>query len=169
MCNTVKVLLVFGLFSFQSCIGQSKIDSKSYNLMLKALLSHSVEQVDVATAQKKQEEGSVFLDARERKEYEVSHIENAIHVGYDSLDLTEIMSISRSTPIIVYCSVGYRSEKVGEQLKEEGFENISNLYGGIFEWKNQGYEVVNELGKTEKVHAYDKVWGIWLKKGEKIY
>ncbi|MEL6718853.1 MAG: rhodanese-like domain-containing protein, partial [Bacteroidota bacterium] len=68
-----------------------------------------------------------------------------------------------------YCSVGYRSEKISEQLLEAGFKDVSNLYGGIFEWKNQDHEVVDEKGATEKVHAYDRVWGFWLKEGKKVY
>ncbi|MDF9798803.1 hypothetical protein OKW21_004066 [Catalinimonas alkaloidigena] len=44
------------------------------------------------------------------------------------------------------------------------------MYGGIFEWVNQGQDVVDSSGQpTEKVHAYDRVWGIWLKQGEKVY
>ena len=47
---------------------------------------------------------------------------------------------------------------------------VYNLYGGLFEWVNQGKEVVKPNGETtETVHAYSKSWGIWLKKGEKVY
>ena len=40
--------------------------------------------------------------------------------------------------IIVYCSIGVRSEDIGEKLKELGYTKILNLYGGIFDWKNKG-------------------------------
>jgi 3-mercaptopyruvate sulfurtransferase SseA len=70
----------------------------------------------------------------------------------------------------VYCSVGYRSEKVSEQLRQAGYQTVYNLYGGIFEWKNQGHPVVNAEGEpTERVHAYNRSWGVWLKKGDKVY
>ena len=72
--------------------------------------------------------------------------------------------------IVVYCSLGIRSEKISEKLKAEGYSNVRNLYGGIFEWKNKGFEVFDSEGKeTEKVHAYSKSWSKWLKNGEKIY
>lgn len=169
MNHRLMILMVLGLFSFQSCSAQSKVNSKSYNLMLKALLSHSVPEIDASTAHEKLTSDAIFLDAREQKEYEVSHIENAIHVGYDSLDLSKVETLAKSRPVVVYCSVGYRSEKVSEQLLKQGFTDVFNLYGGIFEWKNQGYEVVNESGITNEVHAFDKVWGVWLKKGKKVY
>ena len=44
------------------------------------------------------------------------------------------------------------------------------MYGGIFEWVNEGFPVVNNQEKqTDNVHAYNKSWGIWLKKGVKVY
>ncbi|WP_159038468.1 hypothetical protein [Brumimicrobium mesophilum] len=44
------------------------------------------------------------------------------------------------------------------------------MYGSIFEWVNEGKPVYNLEGEeTMKVHAYSKSWGIWLKKGEKVY
>lgn len=71
---------------------------------------------------------------------------------------------------MVYCSIGVRSEQIGEQLKQVGYSNIKNLYGGIFEWKNTGNTVVDSLDNpTEKVHAFTKTWGKLLRKGNKVY
>ena len=51
-----------------------------------------------------------------------------------------------------------------------GFENVRNLYGGIFQWKNQDKPVVDTKGiKTDSVHTYSKAWSKWLKKGIKVY
>jgi rhodanese-related sulfurtransferase len=109
-------------------------------------------------------------DTREKKEFEVSHILNAEWVGYDSFSKRSMKDLGREDTIIVYCSVGYRSEKIGEKLASAGFKNVWNLYGGIFQWKNSGHTVYDSDGKmTEKVHAYDKSWGIWLKNGIKVY
>jgi rhodanese-related sulfurtransferase len=112
----------------------------------------------------------VLLDSREAKEYNVSHIKGAIYVGYDSLCLDSISNVAKNALIVIYCSVGYRSEKVGEKLKADGYTKVLNLYGGIFGWVNKGYPVVDSSNKpTIRVHAYSKAWGIWLKKGEKVY
>lgn len=77
--------------------------------------------------------------------------------------------IAKDANIVVYCAVGSRSEKIARELKEMGFENVSNLYGGIFEWVNRGYEIVNDTGETDTVHAYNRFWGFWLQEGEKVY
>lgn len=145
-----------------------EVGSKVYDIMLQGLLSHSVKEVSVKDIKDKKD--IVFVDAREREEYKTSHIKDAIFVGYDSLDLTAMENIDKNKEVVVYCSVGYRSEKVSEKLEKMSFKNVSNLYGGIFEWKNQGQEVVTpEKEKTEKVHAYNRAWGVWLNKGKKVY
>ena len=114
----------------------------------------------------------ILLDARETEEYNVSHLETAIHVGYDDFDINSVTKQikDKSAVIVVYCSLGVRSEDIGEQLKKAGYTNIFNLYGGIFEWKNKGYSVYNSEEKlTEDVHAFSKAWSKWLLKGNKIY
>lgn len=159
-------IFVFMLFSFFS--KAQFVQSKSYNAMLKTLLTHNVKEIGAKDAI--QDSNAVFLDAREKKEFEVSHIKNAIWVGYDDFDISRLKGIPKSKRIIVYCSVGYRSEKITEKLTQNGYTHVSNVVGGIFEWVNLGYPLVDNNGKpTEKVHAYSKTWGIWLNKGEKVY
>lgn len=111
-----------------------------------------------------------ILDTRELNEYNISHLDNAIHVGYTNFNLKEIIkTIPTNKPIVVYCSVGYRSEKIGEKLIRKGYI-VYNLYGGIFEWKNKGNSVFDSLSNsTNKVHCYNSDWSKWLVKGEKIY
>jgi len=112
----------------------------------------------------------VLLDAREIAEYEVSHIENAVFVGYDDFKAKRVSEIDKKKPVVVYCSVGYRSERIGEKLQKMGFEEVYNLNGGIFEWLNQDEKVVDKQEqKTQKIHAFSKTWGIWVEKGEKVY
>jgi len=114
----------------------------------------------------------ILLDAREKNEYKVSHLKGAKFVGYNKFNLKKtIKSLpDKNAKIVVYCSLGVRSEDIGEQLKNAGYTNVLNLYGGIFEWKNNDYKVYNKKEKeTEKVHAFDKNWGIWLLKGTKVY
>jgi rhodanese-related sulfurtransferase len=100
----------------------------------------------------------VYLDARELNEFQVSHIPGAIHIGYDDFEMDRVSDLPKDALIIVYCSVGYRSEKIGEKLLKAGFY-----------WVNSGRQVVNAQGPTRKVHAYNERWGQWLIKAEKVY
>lgn len=116
---------------------------------------------------------AILLDAREKKEYEVSHLEDAIYVGYHKFKLEETIKKlpkDKNTKIVVYCSLGIRSETVAHKLIKAGYTNVFNLYGGIFKWKNSAFQVVDTLGKpTEKVHSFNKDWGRWLEKGQKVF
>jgi rhodanese-related sulfurtransferase len=165
----LRFLFIFLICLITSINGFSQVKSGAYRIMLKGLLSHSVPEITVQEAVNKQSE-SLLLDAREPREYEISHISGATSVGYDHFDLSKVsLPENKSKPIIVYCSVGYRSEKVAEKLIKAGYQNVSNMYGGIFEWVNNGYPIVNSAGPTQRVHAFDRTWGVWLKKGEKVY
>ena len=164
---TLKSHLVVLLF-LPFWLNAQMVQNASYNVMLKALLSHDVKEVSAKDA--KMDTAAVFIDAREKREYDISHIKGALWSGYDDFEISRLKTVQKGKPIIVYCSVGYRSEKITAKLTAAGYKNVKNMVGGIFEWKNVGYKVYDLKGyETEKVHAYSKTWGIWLNKGEKVY
>lgn len=114
----------------------------------------------------------ILLDARKKEEFNVSHLSDACWAGYEDFKLERIQNLVPDTTatIVVYCSIGVRSEDIGEKLKKAGYSNVKNLYGGIFEWKSKGNRVYDTLGKpTEKVHAYSKQWGKLLTNAQKVY
>ncbi len=166
--KTYMLILLMSALSLSSC-AQKKVESGAYDLMLKALLKENVPEVSAIEAHKEQEKYQ-FIDSREKREYEVSHIKNAVWVGYDDFDIKRLKGITKDKALIVYCSVGVRSENISNKLIAAGYTPIYNMYGGVFEWVNEGFPVFDMQGKqTDKVHAYSKTWGIWLKKGEKVY
>ena len=143
------------------------VQNKRYDRLLRLMLNKSVPMVSVKELQ--QLGKMLVLDAREPAEFAVSHLAGAVPVGYKQLDLRALNNVAKDQPIVVYCSVGYRSQKVAQTLARQGFTNVRNVYGGIFEWVNQGYPVVNQQGPTDSVHAFSKSWGQWLERGQKVY
>lgn len=106
----------------------------------------------------------IFLDAREFEEYKVSHIPGSRFIGYDDFSIHSVNDLSKESKIIVYCSIGYRSEKIATKLKKAGFKKVYNLYGSIFEWVNEGYEITDNSGKSSnRIHTYNKKWSQWVK------
>ena len=115
---------------------------------------------------------ALYLDAREKTEFDVSHLKNSIYVGFENFDLQKWnnKNISKNQRIVVYCSLGVRSEKIAKKIIAAGYTNVSNLYGGIFLWKNSGGQVVDQTNTiTENVHAFSKSWGRYLTSGVKVY
>ncbi|MCB0464970.1 MAG: rhodanese-like domain-containing protein [Aequorivita sp.] len=113
-----------------------------------------------------------ILDAREPEEFRICHIESAINIGFNNFSAEEeqIQKLNKNIPVVVYCSLGIRSEEIGEKLKKAGFTHVKNLYGGIFEWKNTGYPVIDSTGKeTENVHTFSKHWSNYLRAGNPVY
>ncbi|MFT7900161.1 rhodanese-like domain-containing protein [Tenacibaculum ascidiaceicola] len=162
MKNIVFFIFLLSINSFSQ---------KNLQQLLKKYNTESVPYISVSELQKEKE--VILLDAREPKEFEVSHLKNAMCVGYDFFNLENTLTKlpkDKNTKIVVYCSLGIRSEDIAEKLQKVGYTNVFNLYGGIFEWKNQGNTIVNlQNNPTEKVHAFNKEWSKWLQKGEKIH
>jgi len=117
-------------------------------------------------------ENAVFLDAREAVEYEVSHLPGAINIGYDRLSLKPVKNVDKSRPVVVYCTVGYRSERAAKKLRKKGFTNVYNLYGSIYAWKLAKLPLEDATGKpTERLHTYNEKWGSFVPDsiGEKVW
>jgi rhodanese-related sulfurtransferase len=161
----ILVLLAIGLNSFAQ-------NYDSFEELKNEIISKTIPLISAETLKKVESTRKplLILDTREANEYNVSHINGAMYVGYDNFKISKLKKVNKNTTVIVYCSVGYRSEKIGEKLKKGGFNKVMNLQGGIFDWVNSGYPVYDNAGnETQKVHAYNKSWGKWLTKGEKVY
>ena len=172
MLPSYPLKYLFTLLGFSFCFfgcGQKMIESKSYDLMLKGILEEKVPFISVDSLSKKDPDSYILLDTRTRAEYEVSHIPGSVWVGAD-YDPERIPELKGDKEVITYCSVGKRSENLGAAISQHADSiRVSNLYGGIFEWVNRGHRVQVDGERTDRVHAYNKSWGIWLKKGKKVY
>ncbi len=82
-----------------------------------------------------------LLDVREQWEYDEGHIP-----GVTLLPMGEIPArldeIPTDKEVIVTCRSGNRSGQVTEFLRQNGFDNVHNMAGGILAWEQAGYEVV---------------------------
>ncbi|MBU7585189.1 MAG: rhodanese-like domain-containing protein [Nostoc sp. TH1S01] len=106
-----------------------------------------------------------ILDARSQAEYAVSHIKGAVHIDANTSNITALSTVSKATAIVVYCSVGYRSAKVAQQLQSKGYKQIFNLSGGLFQWANEERPIVkSDENLTNLVHPYNVLWGKLLKR-----
>lgn len=105
----------------------------------------------------------LVIDARSQAEYEVSHLQAAIHIDPIAPDLQALAQVSKETPIVVYCSIGYRSATIAQQLQQKGFNCVFNLSGGLFQWSNEGRLMFKNEEITQCIHPYNAMWGRLLK------
>jgi len=87
----------------------------------------------------------VVLDVRESNEYNTGHIRDSIHIPMTSLvkRLTELDKF-KNKQILAYCRSGSRSNSACRTLNKQGFENVSNLAGGIMSWSNANLPVTKK-------------------------
>jgi len=97
--------------------------------------------VDVHTVASVKDRDDVFLlDVREQWEYDEGHIP-----GVTLLPMAEVPARMSEIPtdkeVVVTCRSGNRSGQVTDFLRQNGFDNVHNMSGGIVAWEDAGYEV----------------------------
>ena len=160
-------LLLFAIIGLDAGLYAQPVETphcqnEKFHLEVDRYLSGTVQAIDVGELYDGYSD-YLILDAREFAEYETSHLPGALFIGYKEYDPDVLDDVHPSTPIVVYCSIGYRSEKIGEKLQDQGFSEVYNLYGSLFEWANRGLPLDNIKGqRTSIVHGYNRSWSKWL-------
>ncbi len=108
---------------------------------------------------KKSNSRLTLIDVRDFEEFAVSHLYGAGNYPMDQTMRQKILAFPHDRPLIVYCSVGYRSAKFAGFLRNNGFTNVYNLSGGIFEWANKGNPVFRDDKQVAEIHPYNRKWG----------
>ena len=108
-------------------------------------------------------EAPLVVDVRAPDEFAVSHLPGARNIPMGEDLAGALAEVSPDRPILIYCSVGYRSARASEALSAAGFTQVHNYLGSIFEWANEGESVINADGETTFVHPFDSDWGQLLR------
>ena len=128
-----KIIFQFLILSFfvsacnaQQPANRAHAQNPKFDKTIANWLSFSVKTVSPTDVKKMPE--AMLLDAREREEYDVSHLPNAVFVGYNNFEKKTLTDVPKDKPIVVYCSIGYRSEKIGEKLQKMGYKALPQFY-----------------------------------------
>ncbi len=164
--NILKMMLVFLPISCaQHPVPENrpKVENQDFDKKIASMLRFSTPVIGVDEL-KEQRDEVILLDARKREEFDQSHIPGALFVGYGgSFEESALENIPKNTRMVLYCSIGYRSEKMGDRLRSMGYIKVQNLYGSIFEWANRGYPLEDRFGnKTNLLHTYNRNWSKWV-------
>ena len=133
----MKRIIFFSLLLFYSC---QIFDSNEINLISDAQFTE-IQDTDF-----------ILVDVRTAEEYESGHIQDAINFDYYSESFQkEILSLDKSSSIILYCRTQNRSTKTANYLKENGYKEITVLAGGITSWVKNGNDLVYNF--TEDINS----------------
>jgi adenylyltransferase/sulfurtransferase len=112
----------------------------SYRDLLRTV-REEISEIDSRTAAALPD-GPLFLDVREREEWDEGHIPGALHVPRGWFESRVEQAVpDRTRPVIVYCQSGSRSAFAARTLEELGYEDVRNLSGGFTDWKRNGFPV----------------------------
>lgn len=77
-----------------------------------------------------------LLDVREPHEQSISRIDGAVLIPLGELEQRST-ELPRDKRILVHCKSGGRSARAVSLLREQGFENVWNISGGIIAWARE--------------------------------
>jgi len=124
----VAVLVVAG------CAGETDADVEPEATVLDA-------EVDPLTVSGLVADGEItVIDVREDWEFAEGHIPGAVLIPLQSLP-ERLDEVPRDQPVVVACRSGNRSGQAFRFLEGEGFDNVSNMTGGMIAWREHGLEV----------------------------
>jgi len=92
----------------------------------------------------------ILIDTRNKYEIDIGSFPNAINPGTDSFRefpsfVDELNEIDKKQPIAMFCTGGIRCEKAAAYMLEIGYEDVSQLNGGI-------------LNYLEDIETEDSLW-----------
>jgi len=95
----------------------------------------SVRQVSATELKNRiQNEQNLFLlDVREPNEFQYASIENSVLIPLNQIP-QRLGELDLQQEIVVICHHGMRSQQAASYLVNSGFQNVSNLTGGIDAW-----------------------------------
>jgi rhodanese-related sulfurtransferase len=170
----LTALLVLALPNSLSAEGTGEADPAAYQAYLESLYRGTVPLLkpEDAAARLDADPSVIVIDVRSEAERSVSFIPGSRFVDFASWRPAELAALPRDTPVVLYCAVGYRSERAGEDLLDAGFTEVFNLYGGIIEWYNRGLplEAAQDVPAARPpVHGYRPRWGKYVRDGNVTY
>ncbi len=86
--------------------------------------------------------GLVILDVRTVSEYESGHLDGAINIPVDELS-GRLSELNPDDELLVYCRTGNRSTTAVGILRENGYDRIYHMDGGIVAWNSAGFPTVS--------------------------
>ncbi|MBA2657455.1 MAG: sulfurtransferase [Tatlockia sp.] len=119
---------------------------KQHTPLFLKLVSAAKKQTKLITPQDLQQkinkgEPIWLIDVREESEWNQGHIPKAIHLskGIIERDLEKLIP-DQQTPIILYCSGGFRSILAADNLNKMGYTQVYSLEAGSQGWREAGFE-----------------------------
>ncbi len=133
-----EAILRLARVGYEKVVGYLEGGVNSWDGKLDTVKSITAEQMKLEV-----DKGISVLDVRKPGEWGVSHLKEAQFIPLAGMPKNTEM-LSKNEPHIVHCGGGYRSMIAISVMKQQGFRNLINVYGGFGAMVNAGMEMVTE-------------------------
>jgi rhodanese-related sulfurtransferase len=96
------------------------------------------------------DDDAYLLDIREDDEWVAGHAPGAHHLPMMEVP-ARLADVPQEGDVVVVCRMGGRSGQVVAYLRQNGWDNVRNLDGGMEDWAAAGKELVSEDGQPPRV------------------
>lgn len=140
-------LLLFATLSCNSTSSENQVSGEMSATVAQTGGSISVKDFE----QKMKSPGVQILDVRTAGEYQGGHFNNALQANWlNEKEFAErVQYIDKAKPVLVYCASGVRSEEAMNWMKQNGFQDVSNLKGGLSAWRMEGMPLETKAARAE--------------------
>jgi rhodanese-related sulfurtransferase len=76
-----------------------------------------------------------FIDVREKEEFEREHIADSVSQPVSGLNESLSKVKNKSNPVVLVCASGQRARGAAKTFRQNGFEEVYVLAGGLHAWK----------------------------------
>lgn len=101
---------------------------------------------------------AVIVDVRTPDEFQKGHIKNAFNLNIKSNEFDkQLATLDKKQPTFVYCLSGGRSSGAVDKMVKAGFTNITEMPGGMMEWraKNLPEVAVKKAGEGMSLSKFN--------------
>lgn len=140
-------LLNFALASITlavSTVCRAQVDENNSSVQKSTDGNITVEQAKTMIAENLNNPEFLLIDVRTPEEYKSGHIKNSLLIDFNTDDFKDkISKLDRSKKILLICRSGKRSSLAKSLMEDIGFTQVYNMIGGIIEWTQKGYTLVD--------------------------
>ena len=83
-----------------------------------------------------------IIDVRPRELFNITHIMGSISMPINEPNNLTLASLERNRDIYIYAKTDKQTAVVANELRQAGYQNVSELIGGLHAWKKAKYPIV---------------------------
>ncbi len=133
-----ETVLRLARVGYENVVGYLKDGISSWTDKLETVKSITAEEI-----KDEMKKGVEVLDVRKPGEWSVSHLKDASFLPLADMP-ANFKDLNRDTTYVVHCGGGYRSMTAISLMRNHGFKNLINVYGGFGAMQKAGMEIVTE-------------------------